>query len=48
MTNREILEWWDSIGIVEAVRLREKYGYSNYATLDVDDYRLIYNAESKP
>jgi mRNA-degrading endonuclease RelE of RelBE toxin-antitoxin system len=48
MTNREIIEWWDSKGIVERVNLREKYGFSNGASLDVDDYRIIYEAESKP
>lgn len=48
MTNREIIEWWDSKGVVERINLREKYGFNSGASLDVDDYRMIYEAESKP
>jgi len=47
MTNRDILEWADSKGIVEMVNLMEKYEFKNGASLDVDDYRIIYEAESK-
>ena len=47
MDNKEILNWWDTQGIVKCVTLREKYGYSNNAVLDVDDYRLIHNSEFK-
>lgn len=48
MTNKKIIEWWDSKGIVEKVNLREKYGFSNGASLDVDDYRIIYEEEFIP
>lgn len=45
MSNQEILNWWDNLGIVKCINLREKYGYSMFAVLDVDDYRNIYNKE---
>lgn len=48
MSNREILNWWDSLGIVERISLREKYNYSSGSALDVDDYRFIYKHEYKP
>lgn len=48
MTNREIIEWWDSKTITERVTLRLKYNFNVNAVLDVDDYRIIYEAEFKP
>lgn len=45
MTNREILDWWDSKDINERIALREKYNFSSGASLDVDDYRWIYDNE---
>jgi hypothetical protein len=45
MNNREILNWWDNLGIVNCISLREKYGYGDFTVLDVDDYRDIYNKE---
>ena len=45
MSNREILNWWDNLGIVKCINLREKYEYGNFAVLDVDDYRDIYNKD---
>jgi hypothetical protein len=47
MNNRDIINWWDSKGIIERVNLREKYGFNILSALDVDDYRFIYNEESK-
>ena len=44
MSNRDILNWWDNLGIVKCINLREKYKYDS-AVLDVDDYREIYNKE---
>jgi hypothetical protein len=48
MTNRDILNWWDSMNIVERVKLREKYNFRDNQSMDVDDYRFIYEEESKP
>ena len=50
MSNRDILNWWDNLGIAKCINLREKYGYSEFAALDVDDYRDIYveNAGTRP
>ncbi len=45
MSNRDILNWWDNLGIVKCIDLREKYGYSEFAVLDVDDYKKKYDQE---
>jgi hypothetical protein len=45
MSNKKILNWWDNLGIVKCINLREKYEYSKFAVLDINDYRDIYNKE---
>ena len=47
MSNKYILNWWDSMDIVKRISLREKYNYSSGAILDVDDYRLIYKKQKQ-
>ena len=46
MSNKEILNWWDSMPIIENVKLREKYGVRDKQVMDVDDYRFIYESET--
>ncbi len=39
--------WWDSMSIAERISLREKYRFNSPQSMDVDDYRSIYEQEHK-